>query len=114
MLALFDTTTPIPFFPTRWANAVTQWLTGLCSPSGTIKIQNTSQPDYGGGCRIDVDVEVLYQALRERMKIDFVARDGFTEELRKSAGQSLNVTCERLEVSDGYFLDRQRYNENTP
>ena len=114
MLSLFDTTTPIPFFPTRWANAVTQWLTGLHSPTGTIKISNTTQPTESGSCSIDVDIDALYQAIRDRLARDFVPRDGFSDELRKNVGSSLNVSCGRLEVSEGYFQDRQIYNENTP
>ncbi len=54
MLRLFNSTHPL--FPVRWANAVTNWLLGLYSNSGSITIKNTQTPGRGDGPSIDVNL----------------------------------------------------------
>lgn len=105
MLRLFDTNVAIPFFPAGWANAVTNWLTGLFSPNGTIRIKNTANPTEGGGCAIDVDVENLYRLLRDRLQQDFVTRGNLASEMRGIIGQSMNINNGLLNVNDGYLAE---------
>lgn len=54
MLRFFNSAHPL--FPVRWANAVTGWLLGLCSDSGSITIRNTATPGRGDGPSIDVNL----------------------------------------------------------
>ena len=61
------------FLPKEWANSIIDWVTGLYSPSGTIKVANTATPNENGGCQIDVNVPILYQALKAYISQDFVA-----------------------------------------
>ena len=106
MLSLFDTNIAIPFFPTGWANSVTNWLTGLFSPNSTIKITNTVDPNEGGGCAIDVDVENLYRMLRGRLEQDFIPKRGLQDEIRGMLGQSMNINCGQLNVKDDYLNEK--------
>lgn len=44
------------FFPTQWANSVSAWCLGVCSPTGTISIANTATPTEGGmSLKIDIN-----------------------------------------------------------
>ena len=54
MLRLFHSQHPL--FPVRWANAVTSWLLGLRSNSGSLTINNTATPGNGDGPSIDVNL----------------------------------------------------------
>ena len=54
MLRLFHSRHPL--FPVRWANAVTSWLLGLRSNSGSLTINNTATPGNGDGPSIDVNL----------------------------------------------------------
>jgi len=54
MLRLFYSRHPL--FPVRWANAVTSWLLGLRSNSGSLTINNTATPGNGDGPSIDVNL----------------------------------------------------------
>lgn len=69
MIRLFETTRRILFFPKRWANAVTRWITGIHSPSGTIQIRNTTSPDENGSMTLDVNVEALAKKLRRALQV---------------------------------------------
>ena len=110
MLKLFDTNVAIPFFPAGWANSVTNWICGLCSPNQTIRIENTASPDENGGCKIDVDVEQLYGLLRQRMQQDFVSRDGLSGTIQGMLGPSLNCNGGQLNINDAYLNEK---NNNT-
>ena len=55
MLRFFNSAHPL--FPVRWANAVTGWLLGLRSNSGSITVRNTQTPNGGDdGPSIDVNL----------------------------------------------------------
>lgn len=89
------------FFPTRWANSVSQWITGLFSRTGNIVIQNTADPS-SGGCSIDVNVEVLYAQLRERLMEDFVPRAGLGDAVARASNGSLSMSSGSLSVNDSF------------
>lgn len=112
MLALFDTNTPVLFFPVRWANAVTNWLNGLCSKSGTILVNNTPEPTEGGGCSIDVNVDVLYQQLLPRLREEFVSKASLAKDLEPVTGYTVQVRGGRLEVNDQHLDDQRNLNNN--
>ena len=112
MLTPFDVNNPVLFFPTRWANSVTNWLNGLFSRSGTISISNTPDPGESGGCSIDVDIENLYQQLLPRLQKDFVARSRLTEDIANITGRSTKITNGRLEVDQQYFDDQRNFDQN--
>jgi len=112
MLKLFDTNVAIPFFPASWANSVTNWICGLCSPNQTISIQNTPNPDENGGCRIEVDVEQVYRLLRQRMEQDFVPRTGLSDALQSMTGPALNCNGGQLGINDEY-LNEKTNNKST-
>ena len=98
MLVIFDTSSAIPFFPARWANSVTRWLTGLYSPNRTISISNTVDPTENGGCAIDVNVDQLYNILRERMARDFVPRSGLKDNFDEITDRSFKKGDGRIGV----------------
>ena len=54
MLRLFHSRHPL--FPVRWANAVTSWLLGLRSNSGSITVNNTATPGDNDGPSIDINL----------------------------------------------------------
>ena len=59
MIRIFKGVRRLFFFPVGWANSVSNWILGVHSPSGTIKVKNTSTPDADGSLEIDVNVDVL-------------------------------------------------------
>lgn len=73
MLNMFDTGRKIIFFPIRWANSVTAWLTRVHSPSGTIRIGSKHNPD-GSGPTMDLDVENAAIRLEGALETRFVSR----------------------------------------
>ena len=66
-------------FPVRWANSVSAWISGICSPSGTIRIKNNLSPLDGPSVMLDVDVEVLFAKMRERLDKEYVRKDALRD-----------------------------------
>lgn len=66
-------------FPVKWANEIVDWIGGICSPSGTLKIRNNMSPGESGSALIDVDVEVLAQKIAEKLDRIYVRKDGVQE-----------------------------------
>ena len=65
MIRVFENSKRILFFPKRWANAVSRWITGIHSPTGTINIRNTTSPDENGSMTIDVNVDAVAAKIRK-------------------------------------------------
>ena len=61
--------------PRDLINSIVEWVRGVHSPNGTLRIKNTLSPTESGSVAIDVDVERLYELLRERIAADFVSRE---------------------------------------
>ena len=53
------------FFPIPWANEIVKWISGINSPSGTIKINNTLSPSDKTSMTIDVDIDVVARRVAE-------------------------------------------------
>ena len=53
------------FFQIAWANKIVKWISGINSPSGTIRIVNTLSPSDKTSMTIDVDVEVVARRVAE-------------------------------------------------
>lgn len=70
MIHGFDKKKRILFFPASWANAVVDWISGVCSPRGTLKIKNTLLPKENGSVEIDVDIERVASLVLERLKTE--------------------------------------------
>ena len=56
-------------------NSIVAWIRGVQSPSGTLHIKNTLSPSENGSIEIDVDLEHVYQYLRERIAKDFATHE---------------------------------------
>lgn len=63
-------------FPRRWANSVAAWISGITSPSGTIKIQNNLSPESGPSATFDVNLEELAKKLKPYLDEAYVRKDG--------------------------------------
>lgn len=106
------------FLPKDWANSIINWLTGLVSPSGTIKIQNTANPGEDGGCQIDVNVPLLYQQLRSYIEAEFVAKKNLTKEVINNSAGVFDEVEGKLKISEVYrktnmTSDYQNFTEDT-
>ena len=62
-------------------------MTGLYSPSGTIKVGNTATPNENGGCQIDVNIPIVYQQLKTLIAQDFVSKEGLKTTLKENTAQ---------------------------
>lgn len=74
------------FFPKSWANSVSQWICGVHSPSGTLKIVNTANPSKGKSASFDVDIDAVWNRLRDR--IDAIRREDDDQKLRDSKDET--------------------------
>lgn len=108
MIRLFQGRKRVLFFPKGWANSVTNWILGVHSPSGTIKIVNTANPGENKSASLDVDVEQIARLLN---KLDF--HKGYAKEsdfktlLGKSIdGSSLVSRDGIVGVSDEWLKQR--------
>ena len=105
MIRLFQGRKRILFFPKGWANSVTNWILGVHSPSGTVKIVNTANPGENKSVSIDIDVEQVARLLN---KLDFnkglVKESEFKDLLKNSIdGSSLVSRDGIVSVSDEWF-----------
>lgn len=71
MIHLFEKKGAIVFFPKDWANDIVKWISGIHSPTGTIKVQNTLTPDEKKSAAIDVNLPELVKELQRH----FVGRN---------------------------------------
>lgn len=106
------------FLSKDWANSIINWLTGLVSPSGTIKIQNTANPGEDGGCQIDVNIPLLYQQLRSYIEAEFVAKKNLTKEVINNSTGVFEEVEGKLKISEVYrktnmTSDYQNYTESS-
>lgn len=76
----------IVFFPKSWANSITQWICGIHSPSGTLKIVNTANPSKGKSASLDVDIDAVWERLRER--IESLRKEDAGQKLRDSKDET--------------------------
>jgi hypothetical protein len=67
MIKFFNEKNPLIFFPKKWANAVSRWLMGVYSPSGTIKITNTANPDEHGSLGLDVNIDAVIRKMEKKL-----------------------------------------------
>lgn len=67
MIRLFGKKKRVVFFPVAWANSVVRWITGIISPSGTIKIKNELDPGDNGSIQLDVNVDAVTDAVVRKM-----------------------------------------------
>ena len=63
MIKEFKSKARMFFFPKAWGNAVARWITGIISPSGTIKIKNTEN----GSLELDVNMDAVCSRVRMAM-----------------------------------------------
>lgn len=62
----------IPFLPRGWANAVANWLLGIHSDSGTIKIRNNPNPSsVMSAPSVDIDEVATARALAGQLAKEF-------------------------------------------
>ena len=81
MLKFFEEKKRLLFFPVKWANSVTRWLTALSSPKGTIKINNTTNPTEDKGCQIDIVPEKAAEEMKKVLDARYVVREKLIKEL---------------------------------
>lgn len=81
MIKLFEEKKRFLFFPVKWANSVTRWITGLSSPKSTIKIQNTTNPTENKGCQIDIVPEKAAAEMKKVLDARYVVRENLIKEL---------------------------------
>ena len=74
MITIFSTSSPLVFFPKRWANSVARWILGLHSPTGTLSIANTNDPQPGTGAAIDVNITETARRIESALRSSFVSR----------------------------------------
>lgn len=63
MIHIFKDKFKILLFPTSWANSVANWISGLHSQSGTIKIANTLNPGESKSASLDVNIPALVEKI---------------------------------------------------
>lgn len=69
------------FFPTQWANSVSAWCLGVCSPRGTIEIANTATPTEGG---LSLKIDINETRLESLVNRQLGRRTTFTAAERKA------------------------------
>lgn len=88
----------IVFFQKTWANSVTQWICGIHSPSGTVKIVNTANPSKGKSAAFDVDIDAVWSRLRDR--IDSLRREDDGQKLRDSKDETFGDKIQNGSTED--------------
>lgn len=86
------------FFPKSWANSVSQWICGVHSPSGTLKIVNTANPSKGKSASFDVDIDAVWNRLRDR--IDAIRREDDGQKLRDSKDETFGDKIQNGSTED--------------
>ena len=86
------------FFPKPWANSVSQWICGVHSPSGTLKIVNTANPSKGKSASFDVDIDAVWNRLRDR--IDAIRREDDDQKLRDSKDETFGDKIQNGSTED--------------
>lgn len=86
------------FFPKSWANSVSQWICGVHSPSGTLKIVNTANPSKGKSASFDVDIDAVWNRLRDR--IDAIRREDDDQKLRDSKDETFGDKIQNGSTED--------------
>lgn len=98
MIREFLSSRRLLFFPKRWANSVTQWICGVHSPSGTLKIVNTANPSRGRSASFDVDIEAVWAKLRDL--IDAEKRGEGGQNLRDSKDETFGDKIQSVVGAD--------------
>ena len=77
-------------FPTKWANSVGRWISGICSPSGTVRVGNDMDPGNGPSLRLDVNIPEVLKHARTELGDTYVLRKELTNLLSGMCdGQSI-------------------------
>lgn len=81
---IHEFTKNVLMFPRQWANSIVRWISGIHSPTDTIRIGNDMSPSEGRSMTLDVNVEVLYKLIKERIDNDFVAKNALDKIVDKT------------------------------
>ena len=100
------------FFPRKLINEIVLWISGIHSPTGTVKCKNTMEPGEDGSLQLDVNMEAVRKecmtAVDER-PITTAERDRFDMHLRgKIDGTSLIMKGAHVSVSDEWVENKCR------
>jgi len=79
------------FFPVRWANSVTRWIIGLYSKTGTIDIDNTTNPNNGKGCSIDVNVDVVLNKTTPELDKKYLQKSNLLSAIGDLCDETLQI-----------------------
>ena len=69
MIHLFQGRRKLFSFPKKWANSIVRWISGICSPSGTIKVSNTMDPGDDASLELDVNMDAVAANVLERFEV---------------------------------------------
>lgn len=106
MIKLFEETIRFFFFPVRWANAVTVWIQNVASPDDSIKISNTCNPKEGQSLGLSVNLQRIYDGVKEYFKGVWITPAKLRE--------VLDDACDKnsIEVNDGEYRVSKKWVEN--
>lgn len=91
MIKPFNTSRKMLFFPVRWANSVSTWIQNVSSPDDTIRISNTCAPREGKSLKLSVNLQRIYDGVKDFFKNHFATKAELREALKKDIDQTTPV-----------------------
>lgn len=106
MIKLFEETIRFFFFPVKWANAITVWIQNIASPDDSIKISNTCNPKEGQSLGLSVNLQRIYDGVKEYFKEAWVTPAKLREVLDDACDKnSIEVNEGEYRVSEKWVKD---------